>query len=417
MQIGNDWFAWFAGTHGKRRINFLQLLQVGERRYTLNSHALEYWCEEGLPAAPRRHLQRLPTITGTPAREAHLDALGIASVRQRRIATEGALPGGPIETVLPGSGDQQRRGRTSRDPAACPVPGARRAIGAQAHPLDDRQRTDQARVCGEIRDLHAALKADRRAPDPALRPASVAPFDAIFTRRTAYIALKRRHTRERELLRGLERPAPVLHTNGSEGDIRIYVTWRNISGGSRSDLGKDCRDGFAGLKKTCRNPGISFRDDLGDRIDAERTPPFLAWGVQIRPLTSLSAPVSTRAPSAMRSSVAPSVFMSRSSFSASSALLLSPASRSSTNLFESTAFLSVWRMASMSFLACLSVASSMVSLAESPVRRDLRVSELTSRVYASNFSSAKRVISSIRLTRVRFFAIVALLISSSREPR
>jgi hypothetical protein len=44
------------------------------------------------------------------------------------------------------------------------------------------------------------------------------------------------------------------------------VKWRKISGGTRSDRGKDCREGFASLKKTCRNPGISFWDDLGDRI-------------------------------------------------------------------------------------------------------------------------------------------------------
>ncbi|WP_325291220.1 hypothetical protein [Thiocapsa sp.] len=96
-QIGNDWFAWFGSTYSKRRINFLQLLQAGERRYSLNSHALEYWCEEGLPAAARRQLQSLTTITGTPAWGAHLDALGITSMRHRRIATEGALLGGLIQ--------------------------------------------------------------------------------------------------------------------------------------------------------------------------------------------------------------------------------------------------------------------------------------------------------------------------------
>ena len=52
----------------------------------------------------------------------------------------------------------------------------------------------------------------------------------------------------------------------SEGDIRDYVKWRKISGGTRSDLGKRCRDGFASLKTTCRKLGISFWDYLGDRI-------------------------------------------------------------------------------------------------------------------------------------------------------
>ncbi len=63
-----------------------------------------------------------------------------------------------------------------------------------------------------------------------------------------------------------ECPDRVLHTNGGEGDIRVFVKWRKISGGTRSDLDKDCRDGFASFKKSCRKLGISFWDYLGDRI-------------------------------------------------------------------------------------------------------------------------------------------------------
>ena len=58
----------------------------------------------------------------------------------------------------------------------------------------------------------------------------------------------------------------VLHADGSEGDIRGHAKWRKISGGTRSDLGKRCRDGFASLKRTCRKLGVSFWDYLGDRI-------------------------------------------------------------------------------------------------------------------------------------------------------
>jgi hypothetical protein len=78
--------------------------------------------------------------------------------------------------------------------------------------------------------------------------------------------LKRLHAHKQKLLLVLKRPDIVLHTNGSEGDIRGYVKWRKISGGTRSDLGKRCRDGFASLKKTCRKLGISFWGYLGDRI-------------------------------------------------------------------------------------------------------------------------------------------------------
>jgi hypothetical protein len=50
-----------------------------------------------------------------------------------------------------------------------------------------------------------------------------------------------------------------LHGN----DIRRQVTRRKISGGTRSDVRRDCRDGFLGLSKTCAKPGIGFWDHLG----------------------------------------------------------------------------------------------------------------------------------------------------------
>jgi hypothetical protein len=58
-----------------------------------------------------------------------------------------------------------------------------------------------------------------------------------------------------------------LHTNDSENDIRCQVTRRNISGGTRSDTGRDCRDAFLSLAKTCSKLGIAssaLRDTRGD---------------------------------------------------------------------------------------------------------------------------------------------------------
>jgi len=272
-QIGNDWFAWFASTGSKSRINFLQLLHAGHITYTLNAHALSYLQEERLPKAPLQRLQAqtLATITGVDGWAAHLDALGIACERHRRIATEGALLGGLIEKgfsldlaiVSDGAGQFAILLH-----ALCWVHAER--LVHKLIPLNDQQRQDQQQVRGEIWDLYADLKAYRRTPDPTLAPALTARFDAIFTQRTASATLnhtlKRLHAHKEKLLLVLKRPDIVLHTNGSEGDIRGYVKWRKISGGTRSDLGKRCRDGFASLKKTCRKLGISFWDYLGDRI-------------------------------------------------------------------------------------------------------------------------------------------------------
>jgi len=44
----------------------------------------------------------------------------------------------------------------------------------------------------------------------------------------------------------------------SENDIRAMVTRRKLSGGTRSEAGKQARDTFLGLMKTCRKLGFSF---------------------------------------------------------------------------------------------------------------------------------------------------------------
>ena len=64
----------------------------------------------------------------------------------------------------------------------------------------------------------------------------------------------------------LERPEIPVRTKDSESDIPDYVKKRKVSGGTRSDLGRRCRDTFASLKKTCRKLGVSFWDYLNDRI-------------------------------------------------------------------------------------------------------------------------------------------------------
>jgi hypothetical protein len=68
------------------------------------------------------------------------------------------------------------------------------------------------------------------------------------------------------LLRVLERPELPLHNNAMESDIREFVKRRKISGGTRNDAGRRCRDTFASLKKTCRKLGVSFWQYLQDRI-------------------------------------------------------------------------------------------------------------------------------------------------------
>ena len=105
-------------------------------------------------------------------------------------------------------------------------------------------------------------------------------FDEIFTSKTGFatldLALKRIYLNKSELLLSLKRPDIPLHNNLSERDIREYVKRRKVSGSTRSDIGKKCRDTFTSLKKTCRKLGISFWQYLIDRIEYQNKYPPLA---------------------------------------------------------------------------------------------------------------------------------------------
>jgi hypothetical protein len=244
-QIGNDFFAWFSSTESTSRINFLELLQAGEPVYGLNDEALMYWREQGLPQALRQALAASPIleIATTAAWEEHLKALGITKERHRRIATEGALLGGLLEKglsrelVIVSDGAGQFAILLH---ALCWVHAER--LIHKLIPLNERQRLDQERVRDEIWTLYADLKAYQRAPDPAAVADLHARFEALFSQKTSFATLnqilKRLKTHQSELLLVLLRPDIPLHTNGSENDIRGYVKWRKISGGTRSDLGR-----------------------------------------------------------------------------------------------------------------------------------------------------------------------------------
>ena len=121
-----------------------------------------------------------------------------------------------------------------------------------------------------IWNFYADLKIYRTNPSQRRRLALRARFDRIFRRRTGFVTLDRLlarlHANKAELLMVLERPEIPLHTNGSENDIRCQVTRRKVSAGTRSDAGRDCRDAFLGLAKTCAKHGVAFWNYLGSRL-------------------------------------------------------------------------------------------------------------------------------------------------------
>jgi hypothetical protein len=152
--------------------------------------------------------------------------------------------------------------------------------------FSDKQRGAQQFVRGLIWWFYSDLKAYRLNPTPRRRSELRARFDRIFLRNTGLATLdrllKRLHANKAELLMVLDRPEIPLHTNGSENDIRCQVTKRAISGGTKSDTGRDCRDAFLGLAKTCRKLGVSFWNYLGDRLDLADARAIMPLGELVR---------------------------------------------------------------------------------------------------------------------------------------
>jgi hypothetical protein len=73
-----------------------------------------------------------------------------------------------------------------------------------------------------------------------------------------------------------EHRVSIFGRTGSENDIRAQVTRRKVSGGTRNDLGRDCRDAFLALAKTCAKLSIRFWDYLGTRLDIPNQPEILS---------------------------------------------------------------------------------------------------------------------------------------------
>ena len=270
--IGNALFACFQSSASKSRLNFLHVLQGPDPDYAINEVTLAYWKEQQLSPVVIQKLRQGPQqFAGETAWQAHLHALAITGERYVRITTEGALLGGLIargvspDLVILSDGAPQF---DLLRHASCWVH-AERPL-ARMVPHHDEHRSVIEKVRQEIWDLYQDLKAYRAQPDAVHQPVLEARFDALCAQRTAYPSinsvLKEIQVHKADLLRVLERPEVPLHNNAAESDIREYVTKRKISGGTRSDEGRRCRDTFASLKKTCRKLGVQFWDYLQDRV-------------------------------------------------------------------------------------------------------------------------------------------------------
>ncbi len=290
-QIGNAWLTWFESTESKSRLNFLKLLRAGRTAYVLEPEALTYMEQHGLP---KSWLAKLRPFTGwvfpdDAAWSDFLTLLGLETPGHIQTATEGAALGtvlfyevAPDLVILSDGAGQFAILRH----ALCWIH-AERSL-TKLIPVTEQECLALEEIRDRIWQFYDALKAYQRTPEKGLKATLADRFDDIVTTETSYMALDavlgRLAHQKAELLRVLDYPEVPLHNNGSEQAIREYVTRRKISGGTRSEAGRQSRDTFTSLKQTCRKLGISFWQYLLDRLGKQDTIPSLADLVRERAL-------------------------------------------------------------------------------------------------------------------------------------
>ena len=272
--IGNEYFSWFESTGSKSRINFLKLMRAGHSDYLINMDAICYMQTQKLPQTPLHAIQKnLGKLFANDTQwNQFLAENGIVKERHVQTATEGALIGSIIEhgisrDLVIVSDDAGQFNVLLH--SLCWIH-ANRAID-KIIPFTDQAKKDLESVKDQIWQLYEGLKTYKQNPIPADKKRLNTLFDEIFSQKTDSAslnkALKRIYNNKAELLLVLKRPDIPLHNNGAENAIREYVKKRKISGGTRSDNGRRCRDTFTSLKKTCRKLGVSFWQYLKDRIE------------------------------------------------------------------------------------------------------------------------------------------------------
>jgi hypothetical protein len=257
-------------------------LRAGHADYVINATAaasmVEHKVPEAVIAALLAHERR--SFADEAVWKAHLESFGLGAGHRRRV-TEAAVVGAIVarglltDTVIVSDDAGQFDVFLH---ALCWIHAERHlrrivCVTEEQHRLVELQRQ-------LVWWFYADLKVYKDEPTPARRTALRARFARIFGRVTGLAELDDTVARIRanrdELLRVRDRPEIPLHTNGSENDVRCFVTKRRISGETRSAAGKQARDTFLSLLKTCSKLAISFWDYLGARLKIPETDP-VSW--------------------------------------------------------------------------------------------------------------------------------------------
>lgn len=281
--IGNELFAWFKSTDTKSRINFLELLRDVHTDYCLTRESFAYmkrydvtpWVVKKLTPYAKK------VFNDKQAFENCLNDLDITHAHYKRLVTEAALIGsilrhGFSKEIVIVSDDAGQFNVFLH--ALCWIHAER--LITSIIPTSDKRAKEMEWARGQIWTLYHELVNYKAAPTPELKLKITQQFNQFCKTKTdsasLRLALNRLYKNKEELLLVLKRPEIPLHNNLSESDIREYVKRRKISGSTRSEAGRRCRDTFTSLKKTALKLGVPFWNYLLDRLSHENKIPTLA---------------------------------------------------------------------------------------------------------------------------------------------
>jgi hypothetical protein len=297
--IGNEYFTSVTTTESKSRMNFLMILHGSTPVYLVNADTVSYVEAIKPENYLRGYLQvhRRDATMNTEEWKQFLFEINITAEDEIKLATEAALFASLIEKGVPRNlgvhGDDAGQFNVFVR-SLCWIHEERHY--RKIIPVDEEARLALEKVREEIWDLYRGLKEYKFAPSDMHKAVLDKKFETIFLQKTTSPTLNKQlektYQKKEELLRVLEKPQTPLHNNGTETDAREQVVVRKISGGTRSDDGRKCRDTFVSLKRTCCKLGISFSHYLLDRVKRLFEIPPLAEVIKTQAAKARASPLS-----------------------------------------------------------------------------------------------------------------------------
>ena len=263
--IGGRYFAYFKTSFSKSRENFLRILLQGKEGYHLNEamiwHLFQSGIEDDILNIFEEHKGK--SYHSKKGMLRLLNALGIQAKKLRQQCIEAALVGFIQSAILkPGQVlISDRAGQFALfDHGGCWIHMERplRKIICTSEQVEQELK----QVRNAIWELYRELKEVSLSQVGREKVHKL--YDALVAMKTSSPEINGvigNFAKYRdEMLKALNHPGLPLHNNDSERDIRSVAKRRNISGSTKSDLGRKFRDGLQSLKQTCFRLKYNFWD-------------------------------------------------------------------------------------------------------------------------------------------------------------